>query len=456
MASPTIDLLGKYNMPGPRYTSYPTVPHWNQDLLTSDHWSEEVQDAYAKHREEGISLYIHLPYCESLCTYCGCHTRITVNHFVEEPYIEAVLTEWAQYRALLGEPPLLRELHLGGGTPTFFSPENLGKLVNGILKTVDLHPEIEMSLEGHPASTSKEHLRVLAEIGFTRLSLGIQDFDAKVQKAINRKQSMAEIAQVITWARHLGFESINLDLLYGLPKQTEESLQHTLYKAYMLQPDRVAFYGYAHVPWLKPAQKSYEEWLPSPKERQRLYSLGKAYFTEQGYTEIGMDHFALPSDGLAVAAAEGTLHRNFMGYTTQPSRMLIGLGASSISDVWQGFAQNAKSVEAYLQRVQKGLLPVVRGHVHTEEELTLRRHILNLMCQYATEWHVPLRGVELDLLTGALGNLEQLEADGLIRWRKTGIEVTELGRPFVRNVCMAIDPHMQQVAATEKMFSKTV
>jgi len=457
MASPTTDLLlEKYNVPGPRYTSYPTVPHWNRDQLAHDAWRDQVQVAYSRHRKEGISLYIHLPYCESLCTYCGCHTRITVNHLVEGPYIEAVLAEWAQYRALFGEAPLVRELHLGGGTPTFFSPENLSLLVSKILETVELHPEVEMSLEGHPANTTQEHLEALATLGFTRLSLGIQDFDPKVQKVINRKQTLVEVAKVVTSARHLGYTSINLDLLYGLPKQTEESLRHTLYKAYMLQPDRVAFYGYAHVPWLKPAQKSFEEWLPSAEELQRLYSIGKAYFTELGYTEIGMDHFALPTDELAKAATHDTLHRNFMGYTTQPSQILIGLGASAISDVWEGFAQNAKSVEAYLQRVRMGQLPVFRGHEHTPKELTLRRHILNLMCHYTTDWESPLRGGELDILTSAFENLELLEADGLIRWHETGITVTEQGRPFVRNVCMAIDPHMQKVAKQEEMFSKTV
>ena len=449
-------LLEKYNVAGPRYTSYPPVPFWDQKAPNQEDWKGLLGQSFAKYGKEGISLYIHLPYCESLCTYCGCNTRITVNHAVEEPYITGVLREWDLYCEALGEKPVLRELHLGGGTPTFFSPENLQKLVRGILRTVKIHPDLAMSLEAHPANTSLDHLRILYALGFRRLSLGIQDFDTKVQGLINRHQTFAEVIEVVDVARRIGFESINLDLLYGLPAQTEESLKATINKALLLVPDRVAFYGYAHAPWMKPAQRSFEEHLPSPEARQSLYVAGKLMFRDAGYVEIGMDHFALPEDQLAIAAEKGELHRNFMGYTTEPTRMLIGLGVSSISDVWQGFAQNVKAVEPYLERVHRGELPIYRGHQHTEEDLIIRQHILNLMCHYETTWLQGLEGAEMEAISEAFPRLEGLQADGLVEWDSKGIRVLPKGRPYVRNVCMALDARLYRAKPQTQLFSKTV
>lgn len=449
-------LLEKYNVPGPRYTSYPTVPFWDQRPPTASEWDGALHTAYKKYGQDGISLYIHLPYCESLCTYCGCTTRITVNHAVEEPYIAAVLSEWSLYQAKFNEKPLLRELHLGGGTPTFFSPGNLVRLVQGILATVQLHPEAELSFEAHPANTTSKHLKALYRVGFRRLSLGIQDFDPKVQLLINRKQSFDQVANIVHEARHLGFTSINMDLLYGLPAQTATTLQQTLTKVSQLAPDRVAFYGYAHIPWIKPAQKSLEAYLPDPEQRFALFSQGKDWLLASGYEEIGMDHFALPNDALAQAARDGHLHRNFMGYTLQPTKLLLGLGASAISDIWHGFSQNSKAVEPYMEQVAHGKLPTSRGHQHSAEDLILRQHILNLMCHGETHWVRKLDSAERSALVDAFPRLEVLAEDGLIDWMPEGIRVTPIGKPFIRNICMALDARLWRERPETKLFSQTI
>ena len=332
-------LINKYNVPGPRYTSYPTVPYWDKTVPEEATWRDHVQQAYRASRQQGISLYVHLPFCESLCTYCGCTTRITVNHRVEEPYIEAVLREWKMYFDLLGEPPLIKELHLGGGTPTFFSPSNLCKLVLHILRLGRINRDTELSMEAHPDSTSEQHLHVLSQLGFRRLSLGIQDFDPEVQQIINRQQTYAQVEEVVAKARNIGFTSINFDLIYGLPKQTIQRVQDTIDQSLRLGPDRIAFYSYAHVPWMKPTQRSLEPYLPSSDTKRQLYEFGKQALQAAGYHEIGMDHFARESDALYQASQNGKLHRNFMGYTTQATQLLIGLGASAISDTWTAFGQ---------------------------------------------------------------------------------------------------------------------
>ena len=249
-------LIDKYNVAAPRYTSYPTVPYWNKEPFDKQLWAKHVRSAFeVSNKKDGISVYIHLPFCENLCTYCGCNTRITKNHAVEQPYIEALLIEWAMYCHMFTDRPILREIHLGGGTPTFFSPENLKRLIKSILADADVHPEADFGFEGHPANTTYEHLKVLYELGFRRLSLGIQDFDPKVQFIINRIQTFEQVKEVTEQARQIGYTSINYDLIYGLPLQTIESLTDTVEKVNLLMPDRIAFYSYAHVPWIKPGQR---------------------------------------------------------------------------------------------------------------------------------------------------------------------------------------------------------
>ena len=343
-----MNLTTKYNVAAPRYTSYPTVPAWHT-TPSQEEWKELVKACFKKTNSiNGISLYIHLPFCESLCTYCACNTRITVNHKVEEPYLESVLNEWKLYLELLTEKPRIKEIHLGGGTPTFFSPVNLQRLLAGILNKVEVCDDHDFSFEGHPSNTTSEHLQTLFDLGFKRVSFGIQDFDPIVQDVINRYQSYEEVDNVVREARRIGYASINFDLVYGLPLQKLETITDTIAKVIQLNPDRIAFYSYAHVPWIKPGQRKFtEKDLPVDVEKRKLYEKGLEMFNLAGYEDIGMDHFAKKSDPLYTSMKEKTLHRNFMGYTDKYTELMISLGVSAISDTCNSFGQNIKVVEAY-------------------------------------------------------------------------------------------------------------
>jgi oxygen-independent coproporphyrinogen-3 oxidase len=447
------NLADKYNVPVPRYTSYPTVPYWDATYFTPAAWSNSVINAI-KHSEagEGISLYIHLPFCESLCTYCGCNTRITKNHKVEEPYIKAVLKEWQMYLDLIDEKPVIKELHLGGGTPTFFSAENLQLLIQGILAHATAHEDAAFSFEGHPGNTTQAHLETLYQLGFKRLSLGIQDFDPRVQLIINRVQTVEEVENTTTIARKTGYTSINYDLIYGLPLQTLEGLQETVAEVIRLKPNRIAFYSYAHVPWVKPGQRRYtEKDLPDAELKQILYQTGREMLKAAGYEEIGMDHFTLKTDSLYVAAQAGKLHRNFMGYTDQYSRLMIGLGVSSISDSWTGFAQNEKKVETYLELINQGKLPVFKGHLSNKEDIVLRQHILNIMCKGFTSWEKTEEFCTA--FFEGLKRMEELEADGLVEIGATSVNVTATGKHYLRNICMTLDARLWENQPKTQLFS---
>lgn len=446
-------LISKYHVPAPRYTSYPTVPYWDSTFKGVDAWKDAVRFSYNEsNSKDGISLYVHLPFCESLCTYCGCNTRITRNHKVEEPYIQTVLKEWDLYRALFDEAPVIKEIHLGGGTPTFFSPENLETLIRGLLKDSVVHPEAEFSFEAHPANTTEEHLISLYNLGFRRLSLGIQDFDPLVQLIINRMQTYEDVKFVTDKAREIGYTSINFDLIYGLPVQTLDGLTSTISQILQLNPDRIAFYSYAHVPWIKPGQRRYtEKDLPSIELKQKLYELGRGMLTRGGYIEIGMDHFALETDSLYKAQIEGHLHRNFMGYTHQYTQLMIGLGVSSISDSGYAFAQNEKKVEDYTARVEQGLIPVFKGHHLTEEDLLFKQHILNIMCKGVTTWK--LETLQNEAFLAGLGRLETLQEDELITMESFKLTVLPEGQRFLRNICMALDARLWANQPTTVMFS---
>jgi oxygen-independent coproporphyrinogen III oxidase len=446
-------LIDKYHVPAPRYTSYPTVPYWNTEPPLISDWIQSVQLSFKQsNKQDGISLYVHLPFCESLCTYCGCNTRITKNHQVEDPYIEAVLKEWDLYCDVLEDKPLIKEIHLGGGTPTFFSHINLQRLIDGLLKRADIHKSAEFSFEGHPNNTTREHLQTLYDLGFRRVSLGIQDFDRKVQFVINRMQSFEQVKLVTDQAREIGYTSINFDLIYGLPLQTVAGLEETVKKVISLLPDRIAFYSYAHVPWVKPGQRRYtEEHLPSVALKQELYELGRKMFTDTGYEEIGMDHFALKTDSLCLAEQSGKLHRNFMGYTHQYTQLMISLGVSSISDTWFAFAQNVKKVEDYLELVNQGTFPVFKGHILTAEDLIIRKHILNLMCSGTTSWSETTEQCEA-LFTG-LQRVEELVKDGLAEMTSTSLTVTPPGKRFLRNICMALDARLYANQPATQLFS---
>jgi len=448
-----MNLVDKYNVPGPRYTSYPTVPFWDNPPTESD-WKELLKSSFETYdSDEGTSIYIHLPYCESLCTFCGCNTRITINHAVETPYIDAVLKEWSLYTEVFGSKPNVKEIHLGGGTPTFFSPENLKRLIDGISSTSNIHESASLGFEANPRTTSYEHLRVLANLGFTRISFGIQDFDPLVQKTINRIQSFSQVKRVTDWARELGYTSTNYDLVYGLPHQTTSSIENTIDMINLLRPDRIAYYSYAHVPWVKPGQRSFtEKDLPSPESKHEMYRLGKKMLMRAGYVEIGMDHFALPEDELTIAYQGKNMHRNFMGYTTQPSKLMVGLGVSAIGDTWTGFAQNVKVVEEYLSRVNAGQFPIFRGHKQSDEDLKIRTLILDIMCHFSGD----MDEFEVNQVIKASGQLEELKKDGLLKWEDGKLSVTRKGRPFVRNICMAFDERLLSSNPETQIFSMTV
>lgn len=449
-------LIDKYNIPGPRYTSYPTVPYWDENSFSSEQWEKSVIRTFKEtNAEEGISIYIHLPFCEALCTFCACHKRITKQHSVEIPYLESVLKEWKLYLQLFDEKPKLKELHLGGGTPTFFSPKNLKTLLEGIFETVEIADHQEFSFEGHPNNTTKEHLQMLYDIGFRRVSFGVQDYDPKVQKAINRIQPFENVKRVTEWAKKIGYRGISHDLVFGLPHQTWEAMEHTIRKTLELKPDRLAFYSYAHVPWVKGVgQRGFDENdLPSGEEKRRLYEDGKKLLEELGYIEVGMDHFSLEHDDLYQSLIQKKLHRNFMGYTSSKTQLMVGLGMSAISDSWYAFAQNVKTVEEYQKIVEEGKIPVVKGHILNEEDLTVRRHILNLMCQLETTFDVNNSFPELK---NAFEMLKEMEKDELVEIHENQIKITEKGRAFTRNVAMVFDLRMMRNKPETRIFSMTI
>jgi len=450
------NLIQKYNIPGPRYTSYPTVPFWDTKGIALDDWQQSTIKAFNESNDaEGISLYIHLPFCESLCTFCACHKRITKRHSVEESYMDTVLKEWDLYCDLFEERPKIREIHLGGGTPTFFSSENLEKLINGIFKRAIKHEDFEFSYEGHPNNTTKEQLQSLYDLGARRNSFGIQDYDPVVQKAIHRVQSFEQVKRVHDWSREIGYESISHDLIFGLPFQTEESIRNTIKNTIALKPDRIAYYSYAHVPWIKGVgQRGFDDNdLPKDDEKRYLYELGKQLFFDNGYVEIGMDHFALKTDSLYTSMEAKKLHRNFMGYTAGKTELMIGLGMSSISDSWYGFAQNEKSVEEYTERVNEGIIPIFRGHLLSETDLIIRKHILNLMCNLETEWN---EGLSTEVKNDIIARLQEIIEDGLVEVTETKVTVKEEGRMFVRNICMAFDLRLLENKPDTRIFSMTI
>ncbi|HLP27222.1 MAG TPA: oxygen-independent coproporphyrinogen III oxidase [Candidatus Didemnitutus sp.] len=449
-----MDKLALYDIPVPRYTSYPTVPLWDPSTHTESTWRSAVERRFISEQGE-VCLYIHLPFCESLCTFCACNKRITKNHDVEEPYLLAVLAEWNMYKQMMPSTPVIREIHLGGGTPTFFSPNNLIRLIDAVTRGCIVPENHEFSVEVHPTHTSYEHLETLRNVGFNRMSLGVQDFDPSVQYIINRMQSYEQTRIVIQQARELGYQSVNVDLVYGLPLQTLDGIRGTISKIAEVMPNRIAYYSYAHVPWKSKGQRRYTDAdVPSGEQKFSMYMLGREMLAGLGYASIGMDHFALPSDNLLHAYRSGALHRNFMGYTTTNHKLVIGLGVSSISDTWDTFSQNEKVVEEYQARVASGKLPIHKGHTLSYEDLVLRQHILDLMCRDHTT--IKPQMLEPMLLQNIRSRLSRFEKDGLIRVTGNDIHVLDMGRLFIRNVCTAFDASQLRRQPQEQQFSQGV
>src|SRR5690554_3719439 len=450
-------LINKYNVAGPRYTSYPTVPYWDINTFSSKKWKESLIKSFNQSNQtEGLSLYLHLPFCESLCTFCGCNKRITKRHEVESPYITAVLKEWELYCKLFDTKPIIKEIHLGGGTPTLFSTENLKKLLSGIFEKSKIAATYEFSFEGHPNNTTKEHLQTLYDLGFRRVSFGVQDYSATVQKAINRIQPFENVKQVTDWARKIGYTSVSHDLIFGLPFQQLEDIFDTIEKTITLQPDRLAFYSYAHVPWIKGnGQRGFkDEDVPREEQKREMYEKGKQLLLKKGYLEIGMDHFALESDSLYTSYKNNAMHRNFMGYTSSKTQLMIGLGVSSIGDTWYSFAQNEKTIEDYYKILEQDKLPITRGHLLNNEDLVIRKHILDLMCHFQTSWEEPEN--YFPEIAETLESLKEMESDGLVILHPQSIQVTEAGIPFIRNICMAFDLRLKRKSPETRLFSMAI
>jgi len=450
-------LTSKYNVAGPRYTSYPTVPYWDNDRFSLQDWKTSLVRSFSEsNATEGISLYIHLPFCESMCTFCGCNKRITKNHDVELPYMKSVLKEFILYNDLFNEKPIIKQVHLGGGTPTFFSPEHLDTLLNGIFTIGEKAENCELSFEGHPNNTTKRHLVTLANKGFTRVCYGVQDYNDKVQKAINRVQPYENVLIATTMARGAGYTSVGHDIIYGLPFQTQDDVINTINKTITLRPDRIAFYSYANVPWIKGnGQRGFADTdLPTASQKSMQYKLGKERLIQAGYIEIGMDHYTLPSDSLYKAQKNGTIHRNFMGFNDNKTQVTIGLGVSSISDSWYSFAQNVKNVEDYQKLVEDGIIPVTKGHILNNEDLIIRQHILNLMCQFKTSWED--KRLYCEELPDILIKLLELEKDDLVKVYCNSLVVTKKGRAYIRNICLPFDKHLNLKKPKTQLFSMTV
>lgn len=449
------DLLVKYNVPVPRYTSYPTVPYWKENISGEDWLSVFAKDVETAHPGRGISLYIHLPFCESLCTYCGCNKKITTNHDVEDAYIAAIHKEWELYRSKMNVP-LIRELHLGGGTPTFFSPANLAKLLQPILLSCEVHDEHEFSFEGHPNNTTKEHLQALFDLGFRRVSFGVQDNDARVQRVINRVQPFENVQRVTAEARAIGYTSVNFDLIYGLPLQTLESIQNTFAEVVSVMPDRIAFYSYAHVPWTSKGQRLFDENdLPSAQDKLALYQAGKRLLLEAGYRDVGMDHFALETDSLFIAKQSGKLHRNFMGYTIHKTDILLGLGVSAISTTPGAYVQNEKTLHNYYQLIDSGKTAVTKGIFLTDEDRRFGMYISDISCKGYTRF---LPQDEQAVFENCMLSLLSLKRDGLVEIEENSVTVTPLGSNFIRNIASAFDLYLARDRRnnSEKRFSKAV
>lgn len=453
MSNATIshELFLKYDVPAPRYTSYPTVPYWS-DNPTRDEWLGFV-DKNMKNPNTSWAMYLHIPFCETLCTFCGCNTSITKNHSREEPYVQLLLKEWSAYKSRVPEftQRPLKQLHLGGGTPTFLSAKNLEVLVSTILKDVVVDKkDFEAAIEVDPRRTTVEQLKVLRQLGFNRISLGVQDFDSEVQRLVNRVQPLEMTQKITQEARALGYESVNFDLIYGLPTQTEEKIRNMMELTCQLRPDRIALYSLAVVPWIKPAQKLFkDEDLPHGEEKRKLYEVSRELLLKNGYVEIGMDHFALPTDGLNLASLNKKLHRNFMGYADKRTDVLLGLGVSSISETPECFHQNEKALPVYESTVEQGLVPTHRGHKLTKEDQVQREQILKFMNRGTVE----LRAEQVD---DVRKYLKEMMDDLLVAVDGQQMTITEKGKPFLRNACMALDQRFREKSPTVQVFSKAL
>ena len=456
----TPDLLTRFDVPGPRYTSYPTADRFVEAFSQADlHQALDLRNQGLGQKNRPLSIYVHIPFCESLCYYCACNKIITKHHEKAEPYLRYLAKEIELYTSSIGMGQTVSQLHLGGGTPTFLSNDELRELMSMLKRSFSFVAGGEYSVEVDPRTVDETRLALLFELGFNRLSFGVQDFDPEVQKAVHRIQPAQQVFDLVASARKLGFESINVDLIYGLPKQTPESFDRTLKQINELRPDRIALYAYAHLPErFKPQRRILAAELPAPSSKIAMLSRSMDALMNAGYVYVGMDHFALPDDALAVAKRQGRLHRNFQGYSTQPDCDLIGLGISAIGRMGGTYSQNAKTMEEYVDMLDHGQLPIVKGLALSRDDLIRRSWIMAIMCQGHVQYEAFNEAWLIDAKKYFAAEIEQLnslQAQGLVELTNGGLQVTPMGWFFVRGVAMVFDKYLQ-ADRNRTRFSKII
>lgn len=456
----TPELLTRFDVPGPRYTSYPTADRFVEAFSQVDlQQAMTVRQQGLGQKNRPLSIYVHIPFCESLCYYCACNKIITKHHEKAEPYLRYLAKEVELYTTQLGTGQSVSQLHLGGGTPTFLSDDELRELMSVLKRSFSFVAGGEYSVEVDPRTVNDARLALLFELGFNRLSFGVQDFDPEVQKAVHRIQPAKQVFELVASARKIGFESINVDLIYGLPKQTPESFDRTLKQVNELRPDRIALYAYAHLPErFKPQRRILAAELPVASSKIAMLSRSMDALINAGYVYVGMDHFALPDDALAVAKRQGRLHRNFQGYSTQPDCDLIGLGVSAIGRMGGTYSQNAKTMEEYVDMLDNAQLPIVKGLALSRDDLIRRAWIMAIMCQghiqydaFNEAWLIDAKkyfAIEIE-------QLETLQTQGLVELTDGGLQVTPMGWFFVRGVAMVFDKYLQ-ADRNRTRFSKII
>jgi len=442
----TTSLLQKFDVNGPRYTSYPTVDRF-VEAFTENAYKEALEQRRLHPINQPLSIYIHIPFCESLCFYCACNKIVTKHHERSREYLDYLKKEIDLHLDYLGQKQVVSQLHLGGGSPTFFSDEEIKELFNKLKEVFVLNPQGKYSIEVDPRTVDSKRLKRLKEIGFNRLSFGVQDFNPDVQKAVHRIQSFDQIASLMNSAHEDGYESINMDLIYGLPLQTTETFNETLDQVISLKPDRIALYAYAHLPHrFKPQRRIHEDDIPPAKNKITMLSLAIEKFLENGYVYVGMDHFALPSDSLAIAKRQGRLHRNFQGYSTQPDCDIIALGVSAIGRIGANYNQNAKELEDYYDHLNHGRFPIIKGLALSKDDIVRRAVIMEIMCQGRLDYE----SIELAYLinfkeyfSSEMNLLRNFHEKDFIDLDDSGIQVTDTGWFFVRAIAMIFDRYLQ-------------
>jgi oxygen-independent coproporphyrinogen-3 oxidase len=449
------ELIKKYDRPGPRYTSYPPATEFTQEV-GAEEYIEKLIDSNS--RKSPLSLYFHIPFCEQRCLYCGCNVIISHRKGIEIPYLERVYREMRLVSQYIDSDRPVSQLHWGGGTPNYLDGKQIREFFREITENFKFEEGAEISIELDPRFAHREQIEVIKEVGFNRVSLGVQDLDDRVQRAVNRIHPLPVIKRVIEDIRDVGFESLNLDLIYGLPYQSKESFERTIEQIIELNPDRLAIYSFAYVPWIKPHQKLLpQDAIPSAEEKLRILQMVIEKLQEAGYVYIGMDHFAKPEDELAVAQREGKLWRNFQGYTTRKGVELLGFGATSIGMLYDGYFQNYKTLREYNVAVDKGSIPVFRGYILGEDDLIRREVIMDIMCNLGVDFARVEREFNISFtryFERELEELAELEKDGLIKVSNNSIRILPVGRLLIRNVAMVFDSHLRK--KKELRFSRTV